>query len=159
VLIHTLNQSGLQIIVDVPPDLPPVLVDRGELETVLVNLATNARDAMPHGGELRLSARLEAIEDEPHPAVLRPGQYICLSAADTGAGMSAETLARASEPFFTTKPEGEGTGLGLAMAREFAQLAGGGFSLASTPDVGTTVSLWLPVLDPASATTSMDEAA
>jgi len=146
VLIHTLNRPGLQVLVDVEPGLPSVLVDRGELETVLVNLATNARDAMPRGGELRLSAGLHVITaEETEPVELRPGPYIRLAAADTGAGMTAETLARASEPFFTTKPEGEGTGLGLAMAREFAQQAGGGFSLTSAPDVGTTVTLWLPV--------------
>jgi signal transduction histidine kinase len=143
-----MGAPGLRVRVEAEPDLPPVLADRGELETVLVNLAANARDAMPGGGTLTLAAAAVTVSEgvaAPHPAGLRPGRYVRLSAADTGAGMDAETLARAAEPFFTTKPEGEGTGLGLAMAREFAERAGGGFAVASEPGLGTTVTLWLPV--------------
>ncbi len=153
VLAHTLGASCPRVRVDAEPPLPPVLADRGELEAVLVNLATNARDAMPHGGTLTFAAEVEAVAvDGPaHPAGLRPGGYLRLSAADTGAGMDAATLSRAAEPFFTTKPEGKGTGLGLAMARDFAEQAGGGLAIASELGRGTTVSLWLPCPDQAPA--------
>ena len=128
--------------------MPRVMVDPGELETVFVNLATNARDAMPGGGTLTLSARLDAVEEgASHPAGLPTGRYVMLSAQDTGVGMSEETLARASEPFFTTKPEGQGTGLGLSMARDFAHQAGGAFRIESQTGVGTVVSIWMPVAD------------
>ena len=134
------------------PGLPPVLADRGQLETVLVNLATNARDAMPGGGTLTLSATAETVAEAdppPEPAAgLRPGRYIRLSVADTGIGMSPAVLARAAEPFFTTKQLGRGTGLGLAMARSFAEGSGGSLDLESSEGRGTRVSLWLPVAQP-----------
>ena len=150
VLVRALSWPGLRIRVDAQGGLPLVLADRGELETVLVNLATNARDAMPKGGTLTLSAQEEMVTDDPatNQAGLRPGVYVRLAAEDTGVGMDQETLARASEPFFSTKPEGEGTGLGLAMARDFAAQAGGGFAIASEPGRGTTVTLWLPAAGP-----------
>ena len=148
VLAHGLGAS-LHLRVTAAPDLPMMQVDRGELEAVLVNLATNARDAMPEGGALVLEAAAEEVtEHAVHPAGLRPGSYVRLSAIDTGVGMDAVTLARAAEPFFTTKPVGQGTGLGLAMARDFAEQARGGFALASEPGRGTTVSLWLPAVAP-----------
>ena len=119
--------------------------DKAQLETVLVNLAINARDAMPRGGRLTLAAAAEAVAPEVlHPAGLPPGCYVRLSASDTGAGMNATTLSRASEPFFTTKGVGQGTGLGLAMARGFAQQSGGGLTIESTLGLGCTVTLWLP---------------
>jgi signal transduction histidine kinase len=144
----------LVVRVEAAPGLPQVLADRGELETVLVNLATNARDAMPQGGTLTLAAAAETVtaaDDAPRPAALRPGRYVRLSATDTGTGMDAETLARAAEPFFSTKPEGEGTGLGLASARDFAEQSGGAFAVASEPGRGTTVTLWLLDADEADA--------
>ena len=137
VLQHTLG-AGIRVDVDVPPDLPPLLADRGQLETVLINLATNARDAMPRGGTLRLSARTE-------------GGQMLIEAADTGAGMAPDVLARAREPFFTTKPPGAGTGLGLAMAHGFAEQSGGVLRISSTPSEGTVVALVLPVAATASA--------
>ena len=144
ILFHTLGRF-IRIEVDADPALPPLLADKAQLETVLVNLAVNARDAMPDGGKLMLRAHVtQVLEGSAHPADLRPGTYVAISVADTGVGMSDLTLARASEPFFTTKPVGKGTGLGLAMARGFAQQSGGGFSIASTVGVGTTVTLWFP---------------
>lgn len=128
--------------------LPTVMADRGQLETVLVNLATNARDAMPGGGTLTFGA---AAEDVPagqlHPARLEPGQYVRVSVTDTGTGMDRATLARATEPFFTTKPQDKGTGLGLPMAKGFAEQSGGALAIDSAPGRGTTVTLWLPVAD------------
>jgi signal transduction histidine kinase/ActR/RegA family two-component response regulator len=144
-LAHTLG-VGITMQVAADQNLPTLLADKGQLETVLVNLAINARDAMPDGGTLLLAAIPEVVEDmRTHPANLAPGFYLRLSVSDTGAGMSPDILARASEPFFTTKPLGQGTGLGLAMARGFAHQSGGGFAIESDPGQGTTVTLWFPV--------------
>jgi CheY-like chemotaxis protein len=119
---------------------------------VLVNLATNARDAMPKGGMLVLSAAAELVSEAgTHPAGLEPGRYLRLVVKDTGTGMDAATLARVTEPFFTTKPQGQGTGLGLAMARGFAEQSGGALQLESEPGRGTTVTLWLPGAEPSAA--------
>ena len=142
-LAHTLG-VGIAMRVAADPDLPALVADKAQLETVLVNLAVNARDAMPDGGTLLLAAASEAVLDKAHPAGLPPGRHLRLSVSDTGMGMSAATLARASEPFFTTKPLGQGTGLGLAMARGFAHQSGGGFVIESAPGQGTTVTLWFP---------------
>jgi PAS domain S-box-containing protein len=142
VLTHTLG-AAIAIQVAAAPDLPPLLADRRQLETVLINLAANARDAMPGGGRLTLSAALEFNPQGLSVEVL-PGPFIRIEAADTGHGMDAATLARASEPFFTTKDVGRGTGLGLAMARGFVEQSGGGLRIESTPGRGTAVRLWLP---------------
>ncbi len=152
---------GVEVAITVAadPEAAPLLADKAQLETVLVNLAVNARDAMPGGGALTVSARAETVRDFlPHAANLAPGAYLRLDMADTGRGMDAATLARASEPFFTTKPLGQGTGLGLAMARGFAQQSGGGFSLQSAPGQGTVVSLWFPQAQRASAVGSAEQA-
>lgn len=145
VLARTLGDAT-EVHVDVQAGLPPVLADRDQLEIVLVHLATNARDAMqPGGGVLTLSATSRAISPEDAVAEeLAPGRYVCVRILDTGAGMDAPTLARAVEPFFTTKPVGKGTGLGLAMARGFAEQSGGALSINSVVGVGTTILLWLP---------------
>lgn len=146
ILVHTIG-PGITVLVKAEPGLPPLLADRGELETVLINLAANARDAMPEGGTLTLSAAAECLEAEGQPhgtAGPGPGEYIRLEVTDTGIGMDSATLARATEPFFTTKPLGKGTGLGLAMARGFAQQSAGGFAIESAPGRGTTIALWLP---------------
>ena len=117
------------------PGVPALLADRGQLETVLVNLASNARDAMGGAGVVTLSAVPETVAQAHGVAAgtncPSPGAYVRLSVADTGTGMDAATLARAAEPFFTTKPHGEGTGLGLAMARGFAQQSGGALRIES----------------------------
>jgi CheY-like chemotaxis protein len=134
--------------VDVPARLPPLLADKGQLETVLVNLATNGRDAMKGLGTLTLAAVAGTPPSRVGPgqaANLNAGAYVMLSVSDTGTGMDAETLAHASEPFFTTKPMGKGTGLGLAMARGFAEQSGGGMRIESAPGHGTTVTLRFPV--------------
>ena len=148
-LAHTLG-VGITMDVAADQDLPPLLADRSQLETVLVNLAINARDAMPDGGTLRFAAASEPVATTtPHPAALAAGAYLRLSVSDTGLGMDAATLARASEPFFTTKPLGQGTGLGLAMARGFAHQSGGNIAIESAPGQGTVVTLWFPEAKPA----------
>ena len=143
VLAHTLG-AGIAVHVAIGDGVPPILADRGQLETALVNLGTNARDAMQEGGTLTLSAEaVEAPGDGAQPTELAPGRYVRISVADTGCGMSAATFARLAEPFFTTKPMGAGTGLGLAMVKGFAEQSGGAMTVVSEVGSGTTVCLWL----------------
>ena len=144
ILTHTLG-GAVNCIVSVPPDLPHLFADRGQLETVLVNLAANARDAMPNGGVLTLSAEADRVlPGAIHHASLTAGAYIRIVVSDTGIGMDEIVLARVTEPFFTTKEPGKGTGLGLAMAKGFAEQSGGSLAIDSTLGQGTRISLWLP---------------
>ena len=144
ILVPTLG-AGIMVVTSACPGPAKLLADRGQLETALVNLATNARDAMPQGGTLTLSAAPETVEKGSlHPAHLAPGSYVRITVADTGTGMDEATLRRAYQPFFTTKAQGQGTGLGLAMVKGFAEQSGGGVATESTPGQGTTVSVWLP---------------
>jgi signal transduction histidine kinase len=124
-------------------DLWTAHVDANQLELALLNLAVNARDAMPDGGRLTLSARNETTAASA-ASTLAAGDYVCLTMADTGAGMDDATLARATEPFFTTKGAGKGTGLGLSMVHGLAAQSGGVLRLSSRPGGGTTAELWLP---------------
>ncbi|KAF2395148.1 MULTISPECIES: PAS domain-containing sensor histidine kinase [Pseudomonas] len=129
------------------PDLEPAAADLNQLELAVLNLATNARDAMPDGGKIVISARNEQVSD-PARSSLPVGRYVCLSVADTGEGMDPITLASATDPFFTTKGVGKGTGLGLSMVHGFIAQLGGRFILKSQKDAGTTAELWLPVATP-----------
>jgi len=134
---------------EIAADLPLARGERAEFETVIVNLVTNARDALPAGGAIRISAARGL-----HPAAGTDAteERLRVAVADTGVGMPPEVLARAGEPFFTTKAEGRGTGLGLAMARRFAEQDGGALEIASRPGEGTVVTLWLGAMgspDPA----------
>ncbi|GJE01694.1 response regulator [Methylobacterium isbiliense] len=122
-----------------PPDLPPIRIDVNQFELALLNLAVNARDAMPGGGAITLDGSTAA--DGPD---LPPGAYVRIRVADTGAGMDEATLAKATEPFFTTKGPGKGTGLGLSMVQGLMAQSGGALRLSSVPGRGTTVDLWLP---------------
>jgi len=143
-------RPDITLLVEAPPGLPPLLADRGQLEAVLINLVNNAKDAMPDGGNLTLRAEAALVpQTAGAPLELAAGRYIRLSVADSGQGIAPDVLARVCEPFFTTKPAGRGTGLGLAMARRFAEEAGGALAIASRPGFGTTVSLWLPEAAPA----------
>jgi PAS domain S-box-containing protein len=124
--------------------LPPAHTDAAQLETALLNLAVNARDAMPSsGGVIRIEATCERL-DAPGRGALPAGDYVRLSVIDNGAGMDEETLQRAAEPFFTTKGVGKGTGLGLSMAHGLAEQSGGRLAIASRPGQGTRVDIWLP---------------
>ncbi len=127
-----------------PLGLEPIETDPGQVETALINLAVNARDAMPDGGTITIAARRAEVAANEIVG-LSAGSYVCLSVVDTGEGMDADTLARATEPFFTTKGVGKGTGLGLSMIHGLASQSGGALVLKSRLGEGTTVELWLPV--------------
>jgi PAS domain S-box-containing protein len=122
---------------NLPADLPDVFADPNQLELAILNLATNARDAMPDGGVISITAGHARGGPDG-------GEQICISITDQGEGMDAETLDRANEPFFTTKEAGKGTGLGLSMVRAFAKQSGGRFCLKNGPGGGTVAELWLP---------------
>lgn len=140
------STSGPRITIDVaiPPNLPPVHTDPHQLEMAILNLTVNARDAMPQGGTLSLGAVEESIAPNNREG-LRPGRYIHFQVADTGVGMDEATLARAIEPFFSTKGVGQGTGLGLSMVHGLAAQLGGALNISSEVGVGTSINMWLPV--------------
>jgi PAS domain S-box-containing protein len=130
-------------------ELSPVLIDPGQVEQILVNLAVNARDAMPEGGTLRIDT-LDVDVDDVYAASrpgLSPGPHVRIRVSDTGAGMEPDTLRRAFDPFFTTKPAGQGTGLGLATVYGIIQQAGGRSHIYSEQGVGTTVTVLLPATE------------
>ena len=130
-----------------PHGLPLVETDPNQLESALLNLVVNARDAMNGEGRIVIAARAETLAPEQAlEGPLAPGAYVCLSVADTGEGMDAETLKRATEPFFTTKGVGKGTGLGLSMVHGLAEQSGGALKLHSEKGRGTTAEIWLPAL-------------
>jgi signal transduction histidine kinase len=135
---------GIELKLNFPSVLPPILADANQLELALLNLALNARDAMQTGGKLTIAAAAEikAIGGPEQP--LPTGDYVRITIADTGVGMDDITLAKATEPFFTTKGPGKGTGLGLSMVHGLAAQSGGRLRIHSEPDVGTIVDLWLP---------------
>lgn len=136
-----------RITVAIPPNLREARGDVNQVELALLNLAVNARDAMPLGGDLTITAR-EGLAGAAEG--LAPGRYLCLGVTDSGTGMDAATLARATEPFFTTKGPGKGSGLGLSMVHGLAVQSGGQLRISSEPGCGTTVTLWLPAHDPGS---------
>ena len=144
ILRHTFPRQ-IAISLDVPANLPGMHVDKPRLEAALLNVATNSKHAMPTGGTLSLRACLEASPQIGPDATNRlKGDFIRIDVTDDGVGMSAATLARATEAFFTTKPAGQGTGLGLSATRSFAEESGGALWLASEIGQGTMVSIWLP---------------
>jgi PAS domain S-box-containing protein len=135
----------IEVRVEMAADLPAACVDPNQLEVALLNLAVNARDAMPEGGAISISAKTADVGSGA--LGLAEGRYVRLSVSDDGIGMPPETLARAIEPFFTTKPIGKGTGLGLSMVHGLAAQSGGQLTLESKPGEGTTATLWLPAAD------------
>ncbi|MCW8086651.1 PAS domain-containing protein [Sabulicella glaciei] len=142
-LVASTTGPQIRVAIEAAEDLPPAKADPNQLEMALLNLAVNARDAMPEGGTLRISASAELL-GSGHGLALRPGAYIRLSVADTGTGMDEATAARAVEPFFSTKGIGKGTGLGLSMAHGLASQLGGALRIHSRPGLGTNIELWLP---------------
>jgi two-component system cell cycle sensor histidine kinase/response regulator CckA len=143
-MLRRLIGEDLALATELAPDLGSVRVDPGQVEQVLVNLAVNARDAMPDGGRLTIRT---ANVDVAESGELANGRYVLVEVSDTGIGMDAATLARAFEPFFTTKERGKGTGLGLASAYGIVRQSGGQITVSSTPGAGTTFRIHLPRVD------------
>jgi signal transduction histidine kinase/CheY-like chemotaxis protein len=140
----------IRMALELAPDLPAAMADPNQLEMALLNLAVNSRDAMPNGGMLTIEGRLETLPSADDQA-LEPGAYVRLSVRDTGIGMDEDTRRHATEPFFSTKGIGRGTGLGLSMVHGLAAQLGGGIALESSPGEGATIKIWLPVADHAAA--------
>ena len=145
--------AQISLRVDCPRDIAAVFADPGELEAALVNLALNARDAMPNGGSLTISAR-ERVIGPAQRAPMPEGRYVIFSVADTGTGMTPEVLEHVFEPFFSTKPKGKGSGMGLSMVHGFVRQSGGHVEIESQPGEGTIVQLWLRAADPADTAAS-----
>jgi signal transduction histidine kinase len=144
-LRQTLGQA-INMVIAAGADLAPAQADANLLELAILNLAINARDAMPDGGSLRIGLERRK-PDEAAPPEVTSGDYAVISIADSGTGMDEATLARAFDPFFTTKEAGAGSGLGLPMVQGFAAQSGGAVQIRSRPGAGTTVELWLPTAD------------
>ena len=141
--------AHIQIDVDQGDDLPSALADIGSLEQILLNLATNAKDAMPSGGTLRIRMSHRKYDDDDravHPGI-RAGEFVCMAVSDTGAGMDKETQRQVFDPFFTTKGATKGSGLGLPVVRRMVEGQGGFVTLYSEPGRGTTVRVYFPVAE------------
>ncbi len=146
-LLRTLG-AGIDIKLSLAPELPPALVDAGQLESALLNLVVNARDAMPEGGHLKISAVFEFLDSDSPLLVseqLKPGGYIRIEVEDNGIGMSDETVDRIFEPFYTTKPVGQGSGLGLSMVYGFVKQSAGHITVKSELGRGTCFTVHIPV--------------
>jgi PAS domain S-box-containing protein len=147
-LLHRLIGENIAITTNLPPDPGMVMADAGQMEQVILNLAINARDAMPEGGRLTLEIKNSEIASlAAGPNNLKPGQYLELIVSDTGVGMDLNVQSRVFEPFFTTKPAGKGTGLGLSTVYGIVQQANGHVTFTSQPGRGTTFRVYLPRID------------
>jgi signal transduction histidine kinase len=141
----------ITVAIEIPDQIPPARVDPNQLELALLNLAINARDAMSGGGRLTITISSVNV-GERNAMELQAGPYVRIAARDTGVGMDRATLARAAEPFFSTKGVGKGTGLGLSMVHGLAAQSGGTLQIHSQPGKGTTIEIWLPATDDATGT-------
>jgi CheY-like chemotaxis protein len=140
--------EDIELVARLHPSLMAVKADPGQVEQVLMNLAVNARDAMPQGGKLAMeTSNMEIQEDEARDLDLAAGRYVMLRVTDSGNGMDAVTLAHIFEPFFTTKPMGKGTGLGLSTVYGIVKQSGGGIQVESEPGSGTAFRIYLPATE------------
>lgn len=155
-LLRRTMGEAITISVEAPVDSLMAMTDEHQLESAILNLAINARDAMPNGGALSIAARLVDMPASVGVEGLAGGQYVCLQVADTGQGMSADVMSKAFEPFFTTKPIGQGTGLGLSMIYGFAKQISGAVRIESTEGEGTAVLLFMPATTEKEETASVD---
>jgi two-component system cell cycle sensor histidine kinase/response regulator CckA len=146
VMLQSTVGPTVKLLTEVAPDCGAVKVNPDDFVQALINLGTNAKDAMPEGGTLTLTAAPARVDGRPPDAYLEvpPGRYVCVSVSDTGEGMDEATRRRAFEPFFTTKERSKGTGLGLASVFATVKTCKGGITLSSAPGQGTTVRLWMP---------------
>ncbi|MBC7984578.1 MAG: response regulator, partial [Candidatus Obscuribacterales bacterium] len=145
-LLHNILGESIEVQIERAQELWLTRVDPGQIESAVLNLAINARDAMPEGGKVTITVANRVIDAEfcaEHPG-LEPGHYVCVSVADTGVGIAPATLKNVFEPFFTTKEVGKGSGLGLSMVQGFAKQSGGTATIESLVGSGTTVSIFLP---------------
>jgi two-component system cell cycle sensor histidine kinase/response regulator CckA len=158
-LLRRLLSEDVQVTTTLQPDLSPVRVDPGQMDQVILNLALNARDAMPRGGRLSLETRDVELDEASArvQAELRPGRYVLLAVTDTGCGMTPEVQARIFEPFFSTKGVGQGTGLGLSVVHGIVEQSGGHLEVYSLPGVGTTFKLYLPAMEAPPTAMSVDD--
>jgi signal transduction histidine kinase len=147
----------IRLLISADPGLRPAWVDPNQLALAIVNLALNARDAMPNGGKLQIACENRRAEPANSPPELAIDDYVIVSVSDTGTGMSEATLAHAFEPFFTTKEAGRGSGLGLSMVEGFAAQSGGAVQIVSSLGEGTNVTLWLPHAEGRSTETALLE--
>jgi CheY-like chemotaxis protein len=150
-LDRTLGEH-VELLTDLADALRPIVADPGQLEQVLVNLAVNARDAMPAGGSLTVDTadvEVDEAEADSYPGV-SPGPFVRLRVSDTGVGMAKHVVDRAFDPFFTTKPRGEGTGLGLATVYGVVTQARGSVRIYSEPGIGSSITVLFPAAQPAS---------
>jgi signal transduction histidine kinase/CheY-like chemotaxis protein len=155
-LVRRTVGESIELRLDLAGDLWTTLCDQNQLENSILNLAINARDAMPAGGRLTISSQNVRL-DASFANRERPEEYVCIAVADTGTGMAPDVVARAFDPFFTTKPIGQGTGLGLSMIYGFARQSDGQVEIDSALGTGTTVRLYLPRHDAADETESKVE--
>jgi CheY-like chemotaxis protein len=141
--------ENISIAIETKPDLPLATADANHLESAILNLAINARDAMPNGGRLTVETAVADLDEaycKAHPGIT-PGRHVVIAVSDTGVGMTKELMEKVFDPFFTTKPIGQGTGLGLSMVYGFAQQSNGQVRIHSTPGEGTSVKIYLPAAE------------